>query len=208
MRKHFHGAGCDLAGECLVGAEQQLLSGLSARIKRSRNLRAAEGTVCEQAAVFARERHALLDALIDDQITDFGQPIDICFARAEIASFDRVVKQPENTVAVVLIILRGIDPALGRDRVSAARTVLVTEALRIVTELAERRRRRTAGEAAAHHDDLELPPIIRRNETRMIFVIGPLLRERTGRGFRVERPDHNCCAGFTRCRSTATGIEV
>ena len=52
--------------ERLIGAEQELLAGLAAGVERARHLRAAEGAVVEQAAVFARERHALGDALVDD----------------------------------------------------------------------------------------------------------------------------------------------
>ena len=66
LRKHLHRAGGDLAAKRLISAEQKLLAGLAARIKRARNLRAAERTIGQQAAVFARERHALRDALVDD----------------------------------------------------------------------------------------------------------------------------------------------
>ena len=66
LRKHLHRAGRDLAAKRLISAEQKLLAGLAARIKRPRNLRAAERTIGEQPAVLARERHALRDALIDD----------------------------------------------------------------------------------------------------------------------------------------------
>ena len=50
----------------LIGAEQQLLAGLAARVEGARHLRAAERAVGQQAAVLARERHALRHALIDD----------------------------------------------------------------------------------------------------------------------------------------------
>ena len=208
LGKHFHRPGGDLAAERLVGAEEKLLAGLAARVKGARNLRAAEGTIREEPAVFARERHTLLDALVDDEVTDFREPIDVGFARAEIAALDRVVEQAENAVAIVLIIFRGVDAALGGDAVGAARAVLVTEALHVVTELAERRRRRPAGQAAADDDDLEFPPVIRRDEPGVVFVVRPFLGERAVRNPGVEIPDHNCWAGFTRCRSTATGIEV
>ena len=69
LRKHLHGAGGDLAAERLISAEQELLAGLAAGVKSARDLRAAERAVGEQPAVFARKRHALLDALIDDQIS-------------------------------------------------------------------------------------------------------------------------------------------
>ena len=65
----------------LVGAEQQLLAGLAARVERARDLRAAERAVVEQAAVLARERHALRDALVDDVDAQLRQPVDVRFAR-------------------------------------------------------------------------------------------------------------------------------
>ena len=58
-----------------------LLPGLPARVKRSRNLRAAERAVRQQPAILARERHALRHALIDNVDADLRQPVDIRFAR-------------------------------------------------------------------------------------------------------------------------------
>ena len=83
----------DLPAQRLISAEQKLLAGLAARVKRARNLRAAERAVGEQTAVFARERHALRHALVDDVDADLREAIDVGFARAKIAAFDRVVEQ-------------------------------------------------------------------------------------------------------------------
>ena len=63
-------AGRDLALEGLVGADEQLLAGLAAGVERAGHLHAAEGAVVEQAAVLAGERHALRDALVDDEQYD------------------------------------------------------------------------------------------------------------------------------------------
>jgi len=57
----------------------------------------------------------LRDAVVDNVRADFGKPINVRFARTEIAAFDCVVKQTVNAVAVVLIIFRGIDAALRGD---------------------------------------------------------------------------------------------
>ena len=119
----------------LIGAEQQLLAGLAARIERARHLRAAEGAVAEQPAVFARERHALRHALVDDVDADLRQAVDVGFARAEVAALDGVVEQPVDAVAVVLVILRGVDAALRGDAVRAARAVLEAEALHLVARV-------------------------------------------------------------------------
>ena len=134
----------DLPAQGLVSAQQQLLAGLPPRVKGARDLRAAEGAVGQQPAVFAGEGHALGHALINDVDADLRQPIDIGFARPEIAALDRVVEQPLHAVAVVLIILGRVDSALRRDAVGAARAVLVTKGLHVVAQLRQARRRRRA----------------------------------------------------------------
>ncbi len=53
-RVHADVAHADLTAQRLVGAEQQLLAGLSAAVEGARHLGAAEGAVVEQAAVLAR----------------------------------------------------------------------------------------------------------------------------------------------------------
>ena len=129
-------AAADLPFERLVGAEQQLLAGLAARVEGARHLRAAEGAVVEVAAVFARERHALRHALIDDVDADLRQAVDVGFARAEIAALHGVVEQAVDAVAVVVIVLGGVDAALRRDAVRAARRILKAEALDVVAQFA------------------------------------------------------------------------
>ena len=166
----------DLPLERLVGAEQQLLAGLAARVERARDLRAAERAVGEQAAVLARERHALRHALVDDVDADLRQAVDVGLARAEVAAFDRVVEQAVDAVAVVLVVLRGVDAALRGDAVRAARRVLEAEALHLVAELAERRRGRRAGEAGADDDDGVSPLVGRVDELHLELVLRPTSR--------------------------------
>ena len=128
----------DLPLQRLVGAEQELLAGLAAGVEGARDLRAAEGAVGEQAAVLAGERHALGHALVDDVHADLGQAVDVGLAGAEVAALDGVVEEAVDAVAVVLVVLGGVDAALGGDRVGAARAVLVAEALDVVAELGQR----------------------------------------------------------------------
>ena len=90
--KHLHTARRDLAAKRLITTKQELLTGLSARIKRARHLRTAERAIRKKPAVFACERYTLFDALIDDQIADFSEPINVRFTRAEIAALNRVVE--------------------------------------------------------------------------------------------------------------------
>jgi hypothetical protein len=64
------------------------------------------------AAVLAREGHALGHRVVDDAGRELGQPVHIDLARAEIAALQGVVEEPRHAVAVVLVVLGGIDPAL------------------------------------------------------------------------------------------------
>ena len=128
-------------------------------------MRATERAVSEQSAVLTRERYPLFDALIDDLITDFSQPINIRLAGTKIAALDRVVEQPVKAVTIVLIIFRRIDSALGRNRVRAPRRVLKAKASYSITQFAQGRRRRASGQTAPNDDDFELSPIIWTNQS-------------------------------------------
>ena len=166
----------------LIGAEQQLLAGLAAGVEGARDLRAAERAVVEQPAVLARERHALRDALVDDVDAQLRQPVDVGFARPVVAALDRVVEQPVDAVAVVLVVLGGVDAALRGDAVGAPRAVLDAEVQDVVAQLAERGGRRGAGEAGADADDRVLPLVGRVDQLHLELVPVPLFgdRRRTG----------------------------
>ena len=114
----FHRPFGYLPVERRISAEQKLLSRLAAGIEGTRYLRAAERTVGEQPAVVACERHALCDALVDDIVGNFRQTIDIRFTSTVVAALDGVVKEPEDGVVVVLIVLRSVDTALRGDGVA------------------------------------------------------------------------------------------
>src|SRR5688572_32547322 len=101
-------------------------------------------------------------------------------ARAEVAALDRVVEQPPRRVAVVLVVLGGVDAALGGDRVRAARRVLVAEALDVVAQLGERRRRRAARQARADDDHVELALVGRVEQLELELAPRPLLLQRPG----------------------------
>ncbi len=110
---------------------------MSPGVERARHLYSTERSVVEQTTVFPGKRHALGGALVDDLVADFGEPIDVGFARAIIAAFDRVVEQPEDAVAVVVVVLGGVDPSLGGDAVGPPRAVVVGEDLHVVAQLPE-----------------------------------------------------------------------
>ena len=132
-----------LVHERRVGAEQQLLAGLAPCVERARHLRATEGAVVEQAAVLTGEGHALRDALVDDVDAELREPVDVALAGAVVAALHRVVEEAVDAVAVVLVVLRRVDPTLRGDAVRAPRRVVEREQRDVVAELAERARRPT-----------------------------------------------------------------
>ncbi len=191
-----HGLRIHLAHQRLVGAEQQLLARLAARIERARHLRAAERAIVEQPAVLARERHALRHALVDDVDRHLREPVDVGFAGAIVAALDGVVEQAIDAVAVVAIVLGGVDAALRRDAVRAPRAVVDEERLDVVAELAQRRGRRRAGETGADDDDLELAAVGRVDQLVFELAPIPLVGDRSAWHARVE--DH--------CRTPSTNV--
>jgi hypothetical protein len=108
-------------------------------------------------------------------------------ARAEVAALDRVVEQAVHRVAVVLVVLGGVDAALRGDRVRAARAVLEAEAGHVVAELGQRGGGGTTGEAAADDDDLVLPLVGGVDQLVAELGVVPLLRDGTSRDLGVER---------------------
>ena len=111
------GAQVDLAGQRLVGAQQQLLAGLAPGVEGAGDLGAAEGAVVQQAAVLPGEGDALRGALVDDVDRDLGQPVHVALAGAVVAALDGVVEETVHAVAVVAVVLGRVDAALGRDGV-------------------------------------------------------------------------------------------
>jgi hypothetical protein len=153
-RVHLHLAGVDLPLQCLIGAQQKLLAGLSASIEGARDLRATKGAILERTAVFTSEGNSLRDALVDDVDAVLREAVDVAFAGAEVATLHCVIEEAVDAVTVILIIFGGVDAALGGDRVRAAGRILKAEALDVVAQLAEGCGGGGAGQARPHDDDI------------------------------------------------------
>src|SRR6185436_6197723 len=104
-------------------------------------------------------------------------------------AFDRVIEEAIHAVAVVLVVLRGVDAALRRDAVRAPGGVLDAEVQDVVAQLAKRRRRRRAGQAGADDDDRVLPLVGRVDQLHLELVPVPLLADRAGRHSPIELHD-------------------
>jgi len=184
-REHLDLAGADLTLERLVGAEEELLTRLAAGVEGARHLGAPEGAVVEEPAVLAGEGDPERDALVDDVHGDLGKAINVGLARAEVAALDGVVEQPEDAVAVVVVVLRRVDAALRGDRVRPSGRVLVAEALHVVAELGHRRRAARARESGSDHEDRVFALVRGVDELHLEAVPVPLFLDRTRRGVRL-----------------------
>jgi hypothetical protein len=60
-------------------------------------------------------RNALRHALIDNIDADLREPMNVCFARPEITTLQRIVEKAVNTIAVVLIVFRCVNATLSGD---------------------------------------------------------------------------------------------
>ena len=202
----LHGAEVDLARHRLVGAEQQLLAGLAPGVEGARHLGTAEGAVVEQPAVLPGEGHALGGGLVDDVDRDLGQAVHVALTCAVVAALHGVVEEAVDAVAVVLVVLRRVDAALGRDRVRPAGGVVVREDLHVVPGLAEAGGHAGAGEARAHDDDVELAAVGGVDQLQVELVVVPLVGDRAGGDLRVERQGHGGSSSqWTMPTSTAIG---
>ena len=151
----LHGTGGHLAAQCRVSAQQQLLARLALGVECTRYLCATERTVGQRAAVFAGEGHALCHALVDDVVRYFGQAVNVGLTCAVVTALHGVVEQAVHRVAVVLIILGGIDTSLCGDGVCAARRVLDAEVEYLETHFAKRSGCTGSCQTRTHHDDVE-----------------------------------------------------
>ena len=179
-------AGRDLALHRLVGADQQLLTGLATGVERAGDLHTTERAVVQQTAVLTREGHALRDALVDDVRRDLGEAVDVRLARAVVAALHGVVEEAVRRVAVLLVVLRRVDAALRGDRVRTTRGVLVAEGLHVVAGLAHGGGGRAAGQAGADDDHVELAAVGRVDQPVVHLVRGPAVLDQAGGRLRVD----------------------
>ena len=187
-----HRAGVNLAHERAVRAEQELLAGLAAGVEGALELRAAEGAGVEQAAVLAGEGHAEGDAVVDDVAAHLGEAVHVGLAGAEVAALDGVVEEAVDRVAVVAVVLRGVDAALRGDGVGAAGRIVDGEGLDVVAEFAEGGGGRRAGQAGADHQHGVLALVGGIHQPGVVLVGLPLFGQRAGRNAVVQ---HAGCLG-------------
>ena len=151
----FHSAYVHLAAQCRVCTQQQLLSGLTLGIESTGYLGTTERTVVQCTAVFAGERNTLRNALVDNIVGYFSQTVNIGFAGTVVATLYCIVEQTVHRVAVVLVILSGIDTTLCSDGVCTARRVLDAEVEYSETHFAQRSGSTGTGKSGSYYDDVQ-----------------------------------------------------
>ena len=195
-----------LPHQCRIGPEQELLAGLAPGVEGARHLRPAEGAVVEETSVLPGEGHPRCDALVDDGNRHLGEAVDVGLATAVVAALDGVVEEPEDAVAVVLVVLGGIDAALRGDGVRPAWGVVVREGLDPVAQLAERGRGGRTGQARSHHDDGEAALIVGVDEAQGELVVRPGVLDRPLGQACIQTADHP--APPAAPRGFAAGVDV
>ncbi len=175
----LHLAGLHLCRERRIGAQQQLLARLSLGVERTAHLGTAERTVGQHAAILAGEGNTLGHALVDDVVGHLGQTIDVGLAGAVVATLHGVVEQTINRVAVILIVLGGVDATLCGNGVGAARRILNAQVDDIEAHLAERSGGTGSGQTRSNHNHVELQLVLGVNQTLVSLIFLPFLRHWT-----------------------------
>jgi len=163
-----------------VGPQQQLLAGLPPSVEGPGDLSTSEGTVGQGPAVLAGEGHPLGHALIDDGPGELGQSVDVGLTSPEVASLDGVIEESEIGVAIILVVLGGVDATLGGHRVGPTGTVLDAEVQHAVAQLAQGGGRGPPGQAGSHHKDGVLALVGRGDQGHMAAMVAPLAFQGTG----------------------------
>ena len=72
--------------------------------------------------------------LVNDVDAVLSKTMHVCFTCAEVATFDCVVEQTMNAVAVTLVVLRAVDTALGSNGVRTTCRVMKCKCVDLVSE--------------------------------------------------------------------------
>src|SRR5437016_11550765 len=107
------------------------------------------------------------------------------------------MEQSVDAIAIVLIILCGIDPALRCNRVRAPWRILKAKAFYPVAEFAQGRPRQSAAKPAPNNNTPKLSRIIWLTKSQLIRLLRPFLSDRSGWILAVKLPVITVCPGLT-----------
>src|SRR5208337_4662197 len=157
-------------------------------IKRPRDLGPSKGTVVEISGIVTSKGDPLGHTLVDDIVANHRQPVYIRFAGPEIPALNRVMEEPEDAVAVTGIVFGRVYASLGRNTVSTAGAILVTEGIYFIAEFPQCCSSGRAGKTGAHYDDPEFPLVCRIDQPHFPAMSVPFFSKRARWTFSVK--DH------------------
>ena len=152
---HFYFSQSDLPVERRISTEQQLLTCLTSCIECAADLRSSKWSISQKATILASKWNPLCRALVDNVHADLSKPIHVGLPRPVVTTLHCIVEKPVHRVAVVLVILGGIDATLRGDWVGTTRAILIAEAFHVVSQFSQCSGRGGTGQATAHHDDFK-----------------------------------------------------
>src|ERR1700751_2252173 len=103
------------------------------------------------------------------------QPIDIGFTGAIVSALNRVFEKAQNAVAIVAVVLGGVNTPLGCDRVGPAWRIMIGKAMDVVALLAEGSGGGRTCQPCAHYDDGVFAAIRRVHQLHFVAALVPLL---------------------------------
>src|SRR5690606_27905161 len=127
----------DLTVHSRISSQQQLLSGLSFCIKRTRYLCSTKRTAVQKASVFPSQWHSLSHTLVDDVSRNFSQTIYVGLSSTVVSSLYSIIEQTVSRVTVSLIVLSSIDTSLSCNRVSSSWRILKTKCFYVIAQFSQ-----------------------------------------------------------------------
>src|SRR5262249_54872158 len=143
------------------------------------DLHTAEGAIVEKPAILPCKRHSLGDALVNDVSADLSQPVDVGFTGTKIAALHGILEKTKHTVTVVAIVLCGVNPALRCDGMCAPWSVVIGEAVDVITLLTESSGGRRPSQSRTHDDDRVFAAIGGIDQLHLEAALVPLLLDWT-----------------------------
>ena len=111
------------------------------------------------------------------------------------------LNKAEDAVAVVAVVLGGVDSALGGDGVRPTRGIMIAKAMDVVALLAERGSRRRSRQTCADNDDRVLAAVGGIDELHLEAAFIPLLLDWTGRYPCFQHSGSFASKSLSDCRS-------
>ena len=110
----------------------------------------------------------------------------VCFACTEVATFDGVVEQAMNTVAITFVVLCSVDSALCCDGVRTTSRVMECKCIDLVAKFCQRCRSRCTCKTSTYNNDFELAFVVGVDQLHVVFVVVPLVGHRAFWNLAVE----------------------